>query len=340
WLTEWVGTGDVNQTRGSSFIVIDISLGALAVTTRAGIFRRAVHLAQTRGRSTADGVNGLTATTGGATTLADTTSLPPTGASTSLYANQWLYRPAANNAADYKRFVTATGYTASTRQLTHGGPNYTENPLAGTDDGTYLLLEDDPDTWNAAINEALRELLAFPRFDKWSPTSNTERVYQINSAPISIYDLDRLSQIWGVQWHDENEASGEERWKDWADGDRAVLPLEDQGTFYLDFRGPKLPSTADQFRLITTQPYATLTDETTTSNVEEYWAAVATLVVMADWLNDHDNPADEWTEIGAKWGPVYEDRRRAVLGRYAFHQVWRGQTRRGGATVAGRAGRG
>ena len=100
------------------------------------------------------------------------------------------------------------------------------------------------------------------------------------------------------------------------------------------------PDTNQQPRLITTQPYATLTDETTSSNVEELWAAMATLLVMADWLRDPDNPADEWTEIADRIKPRYEDRRRAVLGRYAWREVGRETQHGGGVSVCGRAGRG
>ena len=313
-------------------------------TTRAAIFRRAVHLARTRGKSSADGVSALTATGGdGSTTLIDTGFLPPPPAVPNLYKKKWIYTPTLT-AADAKRF--ANTYSAAAQKITiQSGLNWGTGPSSGT---VYYILDDDPDTWNSAINEALRELLAFPRFDEFSPVSNSRRIYQIDAAPINVTDLDRISQIWGVEWHDENDAANEERWRDWNDGLRVVKPFEDAGDFFLRFGGTGfdrrgstfgLPSTADEFRLVTTQPYATLTDETTTSNVEEYWAALATLVVMADWLGDHDNPADEWTEIGAKYGPMYEDRRRAVLGQYAFHQVWRGQTQRGGSTVGGRGGR-
>ncbi len=312
-------------------------------TTRAAIRRRAVHLARTRGVSSADGVTALTATGGSASTLIDTDFLPPPPAVANLYKKQWIYTPTLA-AADQQRIVKdASGYSASTQTITiESGLDWSTGPVSAT---PYLILEDKPDTWDSAINEALRELLAFPRFDEFSPVSNSRRIYDISSAPISVTDLDRLSQIWAVQWHDEDDATNEERWKDWDDGFRTVRPFEDAGDFFLRFGAegevnPLLPSKADQFRLVTTQPYATLSDETTTSNVEETWAAYATLVVMADWLGDHDNPADEWTEIGAKYGPIYEDRRRAVLGEFAFHRVWRSQTQRGGSSVAGRAGRG
>ena len=72
----------------------------------------------------------------------------------------------------------------------------------------------------------------------------------------------------------------------------------------------------------------------------QLWAPMATLLVMADWLRDPDDPADEWTEIADRIKPRYEDRRRAVLGRYAWREVGRETQHGGGVSVGGRAGRG
>ena len=125
------------------------------MSTRAGIFRRAVHLAQKRGKSTADGVSALTATGGdGSTTLIDTANLPPPPASTSLYQNKWIYCPALA-AADRVRIGNT--YTAATQTITiASGLDWDTGPSSDT---VYYWLKDDPDIWNAAINEALRELL-------------------------------------------------------------------------------------------------------------------------------------------------------------------------------------
>ena len=305
------------------------------MTTRKQIRRRAVHLAPTKGLATVDGVNSLTATAGGATTLTDTGSLAPVGASSALYTNVRLYRPAAANAADYVRLVDATGYSGTNQQVTHQGPNYTVNPLASGDDGSYELLRDDPYLWNRAINEALRTECFFVRFDEFTPVSNTRRIYQISAAPISVSDISRKPDIHNIQWHPVADAANEEFWRDWDDGAREWEPLEDEGTIYIDFRHV-LPDTTQELRLITTQPYSTLTDETTSVNVDEEWAAYATLLVMSRWLGEND---EEWAGYGPGALAFVRDRRRQELGRHAYRTVGRESQFVGAVGVAGRGGR-
>ena len=307
------------------------------MSNRAGIRRRAVVLARTRGRASPDGgVTALEATGGSTTTLIDTSNATPGGASSRLRKNDWLMLPDAAAEADRKRLIAS--YDGDARTYTIDSGTVWSQAAASGDD--YLVLKDDPDAWDSAINEALREKLAFPRFDEFSPVSASRRIYQLSAAPISVSDIARLSQIWGVQRHNENEAANEERWLDMGHmGRSTVKPFEDEGTFYLEFGG-RLPGLSDQLRLVTTQPYATLTDESTASNVEEYWAALATLMVMAEWLGDSEDPKDEWAKIGRRYAKAYEDRRRQNLGQFAFAQVQRTVTRPGGALVGGRAGRG
>lgn len=308
----------------------------MATTTRAAIRRKAVHLARTRGFATADGSSVLTATSGSSSTLLDTANLPPTGAATSLYDLQWLYRPAANNAADRERIIAAGTYTGSTRTLGSITPTYTEAPLAGTDNGTYLILKDRPTLWNQAITEAFARECFFVRRSEFSPTSNTQLVYVLTAAPISLSDFTApLTQIHGLEWHDENETAGEEQWKDFDNGIRTWEIIEDAGVFSLVLNAPF--DTTMQVRINATIPYPALTDETTTSTVDVTYAAWATLLVMARWLG---NDSDEWAMIGQAAIQEVRDRRRQALGRFAFRTVGRESQHGGAVSVGGRAGRG
>ena len=98
-----------------------------------------------------------TATAGAAGTLTDTTLLQIGGQSVDRYSNFFLYRPNAANTADVYRRIASEGYAPSTGVLTHGGPNYTEAPLAGgpADDGYYELWPVDPREVNRAYTRAL-----------------------------------------------------------------------------------------------------------------------------------------------------------------------------------------
>lgn len=303
-------------------------------STRTGIIRRAVHLAQTRGRSTSDGVNALTASGGDEVSLEDSTGFLTRGMSAQLDRNQFLYTPTAT-AADRVRIIAETDPVNTAYR--HRGADYGVSPI---DTLPYLLLKDHPDEWNAALNEALRQYLSFPRFDEWTPTDSSRSIYQITATPISISDITELSQIWGLEVHPTNDATNQEVWEDWADGRRTWRPFEDEGAFFIDFRSIVKPNTTQQLRLISMQPFPTLTDETTTSNVDELWAAQATLLVMADWWGDHDNPADQWAIIGRKFQTRYEHRRATILRKFAYRQVGRESTTVGRVSVAGRAGRG
>ena len=302
--------------------------------TRKQIRTRAIDMVPEKGRSTVDGSTLLTATSGGTSTLLDTTALPPTGASTALYSNAWLHRPAAATAADRKRLVSATGYDGSTKTITHQGPVWAIAPLASGDTGVYEILKDDPDLWNMAINEALRTECFYVRNYEWTPTSNTKRVYDISAAPISNTAIERVTDLHAVQWHPAADTAGEELWEDWANGSREWDFFEDNGTLYLDFRHIP-PDTAQELRLIVTNPYAVLTDETTPSNVDLLWAAAATITVMARWLGESDA---QWRRYGAAVASTLHTRRRQELREYAYRTVGRESQYVGGMTVGGRGG--
>ena len=306
------------------------------MTTRAAVLRRAFSLVPRLAYTTKDGVNALTSTSGAATTLIDTANQMPTGFVTATHKNWFLCRPAAAAAADKVRIVSS--YTASTSTWTHGGPNYTNSPTTER----YLLTKDPLNLWETALNEALQTELFQIRFDEFSPVSNTRRIYQVDGTPISVTDLDRVADVHNIQWHPETDATNEEQWQDWYNGrGRLWHVFEDAGTLYIDFGSGRLPGTTDQLRLIVTQPYATLTDETTVSLVDEEWAAYATLLVMCRLLADLIDPRNEWTKVLKTMTPdiFCRDRRRAELAQYAYRTVERSSQRVGGVRVAGRAGR-
>ncbi len=303
--------------------------------TRAAILLRAWSETPTVAFATRDGVNKLTATTGGATTVADTAALPPTGAATSFRQNWWLCRPNAANAADVKRIVSS--YAAATQVITHAGPNYTANPLAGGDDGKYVVLREDIDIWNTALNEALRIECFFMRFDEWTPVSNTRRIYELAIAPVSVTDINRIAQIHNIQYHSVSEPANESLWRDWADGRREWSMVEDANGIFIDFRHV-LPGTQQELRIVSSQPYSTLTAEDTATNVDTEWAAWATLLVMARQLADREDAQDPWLKIGIDVAEQVDDRRRQELGRYAFKEVAANETIRGSFAVIGRGG--
>lgn len=312
-------------------------------TTRAAIIRRAVMLARTggqepRGFATRDGVNALESTGGSVTTLIDTAGLPPGGASTSVGKGWWIYLPTME-AADQKRLISS--YAPATQTFTHGTPNYSGTTVTALGTGIpYLVLKDDPDDWNSAVNEALRTLLSEVQYDEFTPTADRKTTYAVASAPISIAGITRRTQILGIDWRDVNDATGEERWVPWADGYRSWRAYADEGAVILDFEDPeRAPTTQQRLRVKWAPQFTTLADETTTSDVDEYWAALATLTVMSDWLGDPNNPDDTWAVIGARARLQYTAQRRLINGEDAFRRVSRTSQQSGIYGVRGRGGR-
>lgn len=315
-------------------------------TTRAAIFRRAMSLVPQLAFATVDGTTALTmSATGSATTVVDTANQLPVGYSTLTHKNWFMSRPAmltgtaGQKAADKVRVVTA--YAPTTNTWTVGAPNYAITP-ASTE--PYRLTKNHPSIWEKALNEALLTECFFLRFNNFSPTSGTQRLYTLGSAPLDgVTDLDRAADIHNVQWHDETDATGEEDWRDWYNGRRTWEAYEaPAGTILIDLGPRQVFDTTMQVRLVVTRPFPTLTDETTASNVDVEWAAYATLLCMGRQLADLGNPENEWTKVLANLqvGKFVADRRRQELARYSRRTVERTTTVPGGAGIGGRAGAG
>ena len=299
----------------------------------------------TRGIATIDDENDLVASAGAVGSLTDLGVLPQGGASTALFTNAYVFRPKANNAEDVIRQVNATGYAGTTQVITHEGPNWTEAPLAGTDDGTYLLLKDHPFLWDRALNVALKTLLFNRDEVEWTPTTSGQKQYTVGSAPLDsgLSAVVSASQIHNIQHHGKDEASNQFIWKDWfRRGRRQWRAYNEANSVLVEFIGPinNAPGTDDRMRFVTTLPLAGVTAESTAINVEPQWAAAATVLIMARWLADRNNPDDEWLGYAKDAQTIYNHRRRQALGELAEVSYGRSNTRAGGSSVGGRGGRG
>lgn len=313
------------------------------MSTKAGIRRRAVLLARGGGQpplgfATRDGSTALTSTDGAARTLIDTAGLPPSGASTSVGKGWWIYLP-TQEAADQKRLILS--YTAADRKFTHEGPDYSATTITNLGTGIpYLILKDDPDDWDSAQNEALRTLLSEIQYDEFTPTANDQVRYNVASAPISVSGITRPTQILDLDVRDADDAAGEERWVPWSDGYRTWRAYTDEGVIYLDFEDPdRAPDTDMTLRIKWAPQYAVASSEDGTIAVDEYWAALATLTVMADWLGDPDNPSDTWNVVGRRVKQQYAAQKRLNLGEDAYRRVSRTSQQTGIFGVRGRGGR-
>ncbi len=302
----------------------------MATTTRAAILRRAMVQVPFAAFATADGSAALTSTSGSTSSVVDTLNVMPIPAASELMQDWWVYRPAAGDAGDQRRFVAE--YDAVNLGWKTAPPVYANAPTTER----YLVTKEDPYAWNRAVNEALRLECFFVRRDTFTPTSNTKRNYVVTAAPISISDFLRATQIHDIQSHPTNDASGEERWVTIAPR-LQWDPVTDDNAITLEFS--RALDTAREYRLVSTHAFPVLTDETTTSTVDEEWAAFATVLVMARWYGDPQNPNDRWARAGRDALRFVRDRRRAELQKYGFREVGRHTQQGGGARVRGRAGR-
>jgi len=313
------------------------------MTTRAAVIRRAVAIVRvnghSRGYATRDGVNALASTGGSTLTLIDTAGLPPVGAASTMAKGDWLYLPAMT-AANQRRLVAS--YDASARTFTHGGPVYDGTTITALGVGTpYLVLKDDPDTWNAAVNEALRTILSQFNYDEVTPAVDRKVLYTMGAAPFTLVTPVRDSQIAEIEYRSSGDVAGEERWYPWANGSQTWKTYMDEDDVILDFGSPGTAPTTDiVLRVKWSSQFATVSAESTVIAADELFCALGTLVVMIDWNADPDNPSDDWNMLGRRIYPQYAARRRLILGEDAYTQVARTAQTAGFINVGGRAGRG
>lgn len=310
-------------------------------TDRAAIRRRAVHIARTDGRSrgfaSRDGVTALVSTAGAARTLTDTAALPPTGAAATTAKNEWLFLPSVAAAADRKRLIAS--YSGALQTITHNGPDYAAATITelGTGSEPYLVLKDDPDVWDQAINEAMRTLVSKVNYSTITLVDDKPR-YVLSAAPFTLTGIERISQVVEIERADSGDTAGEETWTPWGDGYGSWRAYPSDDDIILDF-GPRAPTTADKLRVKWTSQASIFVDETTDQDVNEYFAALATLVVMVDWLADPNNGEDDWNVIGRRIRTQYAAQRRLALGGDAWRQVTRGSQQTGIVGIGGRMGR-
>lgn len=302
-------------------------------TTRAAIIRRAMDMVPELAHATKDGVTALTATGGAASTLIDTASAQPSGAASTLFKGWYLWRPDKTDADQVKIIST---YSGSAQEYTING-TWLDNPASAD---PYRVCKDHPFLWLRAYAEAMREDCISLAYTNFSPVSATRRVYQVDAAPISL-TVARQSDILELEWHDETDAANEEVWKPWADGNRRWETFDVGGVPYIRFDGV-LPDTTIQMRVISAGPYTVLTDETTTSTVDELWAAYAVLLNMWRLAGQPEKPGDDWTRAIRRLDAIsyMRTRRRQQLGRYAFRIVAPTARETPGVSIRGRAGRG
>lgn len=309
------------------------------VATRAQIRRRAVNIARTDGRSRGfaswNGTSQLVSTGGTLTTLIDTLALPPVGAASSMAKNDWIFLPSVATAADRKRLIAS--YAAATKTFTHGGPSYDAATAAELVAGEpYLVLKDDPDTWDAALNEAMRTLVSKVNYSSITLVAELPR-YVLSAAPFLLTGVVRDSQVVDIEKASSGDTVGQENWQPWSDGFNSWRTYPSDDDVILEF-GDRKPTTADRLRVKWTSQLAVFVDEVTTQDVDEYWAALATLVVMADWLADPNNADNDWNAIGRRARTQYAAQRRLILGEDAWRQVTRGSQQTGIVGIGGRAG--
>lgn len=304
---------------GTGFVSGDVSI--------ASIIRRAVSLhAHERGLVARNGgATALTATGGSSSTLIDTVGFPQ-GASPRYYKDWWAW----NVTKGLIRPVVSGDDATST--FTLGGASWT-TPSASD---IYMVLRDHPENWWAAANTALSVLLSDVDYLEWTPTNAEEDEYTFNVSPLT-YDLSiRQTQIFRVEHRPVGDEYAE--WEDWNDGVRGWIPRIDGSTVYLRFNGPK-PTTDDRMRVQIVRQFPRLDSYTDTIDVDEVWAAEATLMAMSRALGQPQVPNDAWTRIGRDAAIAYDGRRVAILGTDAYRKVSTSNRRDGVVGVRGRRGR-
>ena len=243
----------------------------------------ATRLATRQAALNEDIVGGIygTATAGAATTLTDTTLLRIGGQSVSRYASHYLYRPAAASSNDFYRRVTPDGYAPTTGVVTHGTPNYTNNPLAGGDSGYYELWPYDPRAINRAFSRALvRDCFTIERNDIVTTGGS---IYDFSATPFSAITpmnspMEQILGIGTLVGTDPNSAV-----VNWLAAGRSWWPENDGAAVKIRFSSP--PS--GTLRVTWKNPYTDITVDATSIAIDQTWLMWAMLFEFAKSAN-HD----------------------------------------------------
>jgi hypothetical protein len=137
--------------------------------------------------------------------------------------------------------------------------------------------------------------------------------YVLSAAPFTLTGIVRDSQVAEIERAAAGDTVGEESWQRWGDGFNTWRTYMSDDDVILEF-GSRSPTVADALRVKWTSQGAVFTDETTSQDVDEYFAALATCVVMADWLADPNNADNDWNVIGRRVRTQYAAQRRLILG--------------------------
>ena len=268
-----------------------------------------------------------TATAGAAGTLIDTTLLQIGGQSVSRFKSFYLYRPNAANTEDVFRRVNTDGYAPTTGVLTHGGPNYTEAPLAGdpADDGTYELWPFNPREVNRAFSRGLTTRCFSIQQD--DITTNGQTRYQMNTSPFPTSGItspqNQILEFGHVLGTDPNATV-----IPWLRGGRTWWPENDDDTLFVRFH----PAPSGTLRMMWKQPYTDITDESTSTAADDdyiMWAmAFELFMALRKRAIKNSESAANYAEMERDSYTRFWARRQMFLDRFAsqFHYAkpkWR-----------------
>lgn len=276
-----------------------------------------------------------TATAGAAFRVTDTTNLQVVGYSQSRFGNYWLYRPAAANASDYYRRITADGFDGDDGTLLHKGPAWTVNPLASSDTGYYEVWRHDPRKVNKAFSRALTERCFSIQQD--DITLNGQTRYALADAPFSLTSIEsaqnQILELGKVLGTDPNAiVEPLQRYKTW-------WPEPDNDTLYIRF-DPRLSGT---LRVTWKKPYANITDDTTTTTCDLEWLTWATAFELYTTLSmeaqDRGETSANYDSLKDRCYNRYWGLRQMFMDRWAS-QIIRPPARWRSSSPAPRMGRG
>lgn len=296
---------------------------------RKDVFRQAVSESR-RGFSTRDHTTPLAATGGSGRSLIDTAGLSARGNSPGRFFNHYIWRPTVA-AADEIRIVKADGYNPQLTELDIADQEADWATAPTTD--LYLLVQDHPDTWKAALNAALDAGVYERKTAVWTVAATDRQVNPL-VAPISASWLESPTDVFDIEVQTTNTV-GALQWESLDLAERGWRLHKDGGVLVLDFLTGAGPAVGEVLRLTTVRNLDMVTAHDTAIGAELDWLVWATLAKMAEWLGNPINPQDEWLQIGGRAQVRSAAKRIEELGILAHFKL-RDDTRLiGGPTLTG-----